>query len=311
MLSLLLLLIGLAIVLAQAYASAGRPLPVAEAIPVSALGLAWRPTREVKTRFGDKMLWLGFGDPAVFKRAYALARQPLRDAGYSWADDRTEGREGVWTPCCWEPVPSDEAAAERAIAAAEAAVVADDEATARAQERLRQREIEEAEANGPGRQADIDALRVSLDVLFWAWPKAKRELAIAVLQNPVGVGGFPYPDVAHMARQLVRQVDKAIAKVRERIAKDPAHDWLARAQEPGVLQAVHLGVKLLCGYDEDRASIRNDSGWGKSHSHVGHVLGALPTLSVIEGSQALSAVWRHRRQLRPELRAEIFGSAEA
>lgn len=310
-LTLLLLLLGLALVAAQAYATAARPLPVAEAIPLTALGLTWRQQRSVKTKHGDRVLWLGLGDPAIYRRAYNLARAPLRDAGYSWADDRSDVREGDWTPCCWEPVPSDEAAAERAIAAAEAAIVADDEGKARVQAYLRQREIEEAEANGPGRQAAIEAMKVSLNKLHWAWPKAKRELAVAVLQHPMGVGGYPHPDVAHMARQLVRQVDKAIEKVRERLARDPVHDWLARAQEPGVLQAVHVGVKLLCGYDEDRASIRNDSGWGKSHTHVGHVLGSLKELSIVEGSQALAAVWRHRRQLPPALREQIFGTSEA
>lgn len=311
MFTLALLLLGLALVAAQAYACAARPLPVAEAIPFSALGLAWRRDRELKTRYGDRVLWVGLGDPAIYRRAYNVARTALRDAGYSWSDDRTEAREGVLTPCCWEPVPADEAAAERAIAAAEAAIVAEDEGKARVQALIARREIEEAEANGPGRVADIEAMRVSLDKLHWAWPVKKRLLAGEVLAEPMGIGGYPKPAAAHLARQLVRQVDAAIAKVRERLAKDAAHDWLARAQVPGVLQAVHTGVKILCSFDEDRASIRNDAGWGKSHTHVGHVLGSLKELSIVEGSQALAAVWRHRRQLRPELRAEIFGSEEA
>lgn len=311
MLTLLLLLIGLAIIVAQAYASAAKPLPVAEAIPLTALGLTWRRDRELTTRYGDRVLWIGLGDPATYSRAYNVARTALRDAGYSWTDDRTEAREGVLTPCCWEPVPADEAAAAAAIAAAEAAIVADDEGTARVQAYLREREIKEAEANGPGRQADIDALRVSLDKLHWAWPTKKRALADTLLKEPLGVGGYPTIGVAKVARTLVRQVDEAIAKVRERLARDPSHDWLARAQVPGVLKAVHTGVKILCSFDEDRASIRNDAGWGKSHTHVGHVLGSLKELSIVEGSQALAAVWRHRRQLRPALREEIFGSAEA
>lgn len=76
-------------------------------------------------------------------------------------------------------------------------------------------------------------------------------------------------------------------------------------------QAVLTAVQILCSFDEDRASLENGIGWGKSHSHSGHVLGSLQELSVIEASQALAAVWRHRRQVRPDLRERIFGSAEA
>jgi len=76
---------------------------------------------------------------------------------------------------------------------------------------------------------------------------------------------------------------------------------------PGALSDSGAG----CSYDEDRASLESGIGWGKSHSHSGHVLGSLQELSVIEASQALAALWRHRKQVRPGLRAEILGSAEA
>lgn len=169
----------------------------------------------------------------------------------------------------------------------------------------------EAALNGDARRADIAALRRSLDSLHWAWPTKKRELADTVLREPMGVGGAPKPAAAHLARQLVRQVDEAIAKVRERLAKDPSNDWVARAQDPDVRAAVLTAVQILCSYDQDRASLENGIGWGKSHSHAGHVLGSLTELSVIEASQALAAVWRHRKQVRPDLRERIFGSAEA
>ncbi len=99
--------------------------------------------------------------------------------------------------------------------------------------------------------------------------------------------------------------------MRERLARDPSHDWLARAQAPDVRRAVLTAVQILCSYDEDRATLDNGYGWGRSHSHAGHVLGALSELSAIEASQALAAVWRHRKQVRPELRERCFGSAEA
>ena len=160
-------------------------------------------------------------------------------------------------------------------------------------------------------RAAIAALRESLDKLHWAWPTKKRAIAEEVLREPCEIDDVPKPSMADLARKLTRQVDEAIAKVRERLARDPSHDWVARAQDPDVRAAVLTAVQVLCSYDEDRASLENGIGWGKSHSHAGHVLGSLNELSVIEASQALAAVWRHRKQVRPELRQAIFGSAEA
>jgi len=174
----------------------------------------------------------------------------------------------------------------------------------------------EMQQNATRRVADdswtaIAALRESLDKLHWAWPTKKRAIAEEVLREPCEVGDVPKPSMADLARKLVRQVDEAIAKVRERLTRDPSHDWVARAHAPSVREAVLTAVKVLCSYDEDRASLDNGIGWRKSHSHAGHVLGSLTKLSVIEASQVLAAVWRHQKQVRPELRAAIFGSAEA
>ena len=47
----------------------------------------------------------------------------------------------------------------------------------------------------------------------------------------------------------------------------------------------------------------------KSQSSAGHVLAAEECLSFIMASQALAAVYRHRRQLPDDLRLHIFGRA--
>lgn len=296
MLTLLLLLLGLALVAAQAYAASARPLPVAEAIPLTAFGLAWRRHKDVITRRGPRTLWFGLGDPAAYRHAFEVSREPLGLVGYSWTDGIIDNKVVGLTPCCWEPVPADEAAAEAAIATAEAAVVAYDAQLA---------------FYGTARAADMEALRRSLDKLHWAWAPKKRAIAEALLAEPLRADGYPSVEAAKVAVTLVRQVREAVARVRDRLGETPVHDWLARAQIPGVPEAVHVAVRLITSHDEDRATVENSIGWGKSHSHAGHVLAGLTELSVVEASQALAAVHRHRRQLPPELRAEIFGSAEA
>jgi hypothetical protein len=310
--TLALLLLGLAIIAAQVLSASLRPVPVTEALPVAGLGLAWRRKREVTTQQGRRTLWIGEGDATLFRRAYDVARQPLRDAGYSWTtDERHEDGRVHYRPCCWEPVPADDAAAQRALDAAEAAVAADDARIERAERMRREMQENAARRVADDSRAAIAALRESLDKLHWAWPKKKEAIAREVLREPCEVDDVPKPAMADLARKLTRQVDEAIAKVRERLTRDPSHDWVARAQDPSVREAVLTAVQILCSYDEDRASLDNGIGWGKSHSHAGHVLGSLQELSVIEASQALAAVWRHRKQVRPDLRERCFGSAEA
>ncbi|MFC6048709.1 hypothetical protein ACFPYM_12800, partial [Methylobacterium hispanicum] len=192
-----------------------------------------------------------------------------------------------------------------------AAVAADDARIERAE--WMRREMREATARGLADETrrTMERLRVSLDKNHWAWPVKKRLLAEELLREPMEVDDVPQIHVSEMAFKLLKQVNDAIAAVRERVAADANHDWLERARDPEVRRAVHDALQILCEMDQDRESLRNGYGWGKSHSHAGHVLGGLQELSVIEASQALAAVWRHRKQVRPELRQAIFGSAEA
>ncbi|MFH6786609.1 hypothetical protein [Methylobacterium sp. MA0201] len=210
-------------------------------------------------------------------------------------------------PVFWEDPARGDAVAVDAIAAAEAAVAADDRRLAEAEARKRREAELEAELNGDARRADMEALRTSLRVKGWAWSRRKRDVAHALLAEKPGPGGAPRAAAAKLAREMVAEVDAAIEAVRARVARDPAHDWLARAEDPDVRMAVHYAVQVLTDLDTDMASLDNGVGWGRSHTHAGHVLAGLPELSVIEATNALSAVWRHRRQLRPELLRRIYG----
>ncbi|KMO16023.1 hypothetical protein [Methylobacterium platani] len=285
------------------------PTPLGAAIPLSALGLTWRRLRDVRTGRGPRVLWLGEGDSTRYSRAFRLAKAPLYDAGYSWGTVERSG--GAVQPVCWEDPAQGDAVAVDAIAAAEASLAEDDRRLALEEQRRRQAEALDAELNGDARRGDLEALRQSLRLKAWAWSKRKREVAEALLREPDGANGAPKAATAKLARDLVAEVEAAIEAVRVRVAKDPARDWLARAEDPDVRMAVHYAVKLLTDMDRDMASLDNGVGWGRSHTHAGHVLASLPELSVIEATNALAAVWRHRKQLRPEVRARVFGSEQA
>lgn len=313
MITLLLLLLTVAALAASAAAAVARPLdepvPVEAALPVAALGLSWRRLRDVQTRNGNRVLWAGEGDATAYSRAYSLARDALRGVGFSWGTAERSG--GRTIPVCWEDPAGTPEALDAALAAADAALAADDARIERAEVMRREMREDAARRVADDSRDALAALRESLDRLHWAWPKKKEAIARELLREPMEIDDVPKVAVADLAVKLVSQVDEAIAKVRERLARDPSHDWLARAQDSDVRRAALTAVQILCSHDEDRASLENGVGWGKSHSHAGHVLGSLSELSVIEASQALAAVWRHRRQVSPELRERIFGSAEA
>lgn len=314
MITLLLFALTVAAVAASAAAAVSRPLdeplPVEASLPAAALGLSWRRLRQVRTRNGDRVLWAGDGDAEIYSRAYGLARDALRGVGFSWGTAEREG--GRVVPLCWEdPVAAPEAL-DAALAAAEEALAKDDLRLARAEEMKKEARANSARLVADESRAALAALRESLDVLYWAWPKKKECVARELLREPMECDGdVPKVAIADLARKLTGQVADAVAAVRARVATDAAHDWLKRARDPEVRRALQVGLKILCEMDEDRATLDNGYGWGRSHSHAGHVLANLPELSIIEASQGLAAVWRHRKQLRPEIRQSIFGSAEA
>ncbi len=322
MLSLLLLVIAAAGVVLPVLAAAvaasrdvpgtvpAAPAPLGAAIPLSALGLSWRRLRTVRTGRGERGFWVGDGDPTRYSRAWRLAKPTLNGAGYSWGTAERSG--GQVQPVCWEDPAQGDAVALDAIAAVEAALAADDVRVAEAEAR-RAREAElEAQLNGAARVADMEALRTSLRVKGWAWSRRKADIANALLAEAPGPGGAPRAAAAKLAREMVAEVDAAIEAVRARVASDQSHaDWLARAEDEDVRRAVHYATQILSDLDRDMATVENNIGWSKAHSHTGHVLASLPELSIIEATHALAAVWRHRRQVRPELLRRIYGTEKA
>lgn len=294
MFTILFFLVSVGLVAAAAASAAHRPLPLDEALPVGALGLAWRSAGQRQTRNGPRTLWKGQGDTGRYSRAYAADREGLRELGFSW-----DG--GI--PVCWEPIPAPVPYAfDEAIAAAEA--VADSAERARERDRMAAVEAEWA-ANGAARAEAIEALRACLATRAWAWSKRKRSLTESLL------GDRPSDRDARLAKELVDEVEYLVAGITLRLGQERIEEWWERARLADIRTAVHMACRVLSSMDADRATVRNDRGWSAAHSHVGHVLASLPVLGQSEASHALRAVWAHRRQITPELRLAVFGSAEA
>ncbi|GEL44431.1 MULTISPECIES: hypothetical protein [Methylobacteriaceae] len=314
MLSLLLLAIGLATVLVTVAAAASRPAPPlpspVEAIPLAALGLQWRRLRDVNTRRGPRTLWAGEGDPVEYQCAWKVAREAMSAVGYSWSvlEGSVTGT-GTLEPCCWEDASLGDGPILRALDQVSEALVENAASREREEDARRRSDELRAELDGSVRREALADLRTSLRDLAWAWPRRKRELAESLLREPEDYGGAPQARVAQLARELVHEVFYAIDTVRRRAASDPLHAWLERAESEEIRRLALVGVLHVTAQDEDCASVRNSRGWGRSHTHLGHVLAEEKSLNVIQASQALGALHRHRKQLPGWLQGKLFGEA--
>lgn len=294
MFTLLFFLVSVGFVAAAAASAAHRPLPLDVALPVGALGLAWRSAGQRQTRNGPRTLWRAEGDTTRYSRAYAADRDGLREVGFSWDGS---------TPVCWDAIPAPVPyTVDEACAAAEAR--ADSADRARQREKLAAAEAEWA-ATGAARAEAIDALRACLKTRAWAWNKRKRELATGLL------GDRPSDRDARLAKELVGEVEFLVGSITRRLGEERVTEWCERAAIAEVRAAVHEACRVLSDMDSDWATVRNDRGWSAAHSHAGHVLASLAELGQPEASHALRAVWAHRKQVPPALRERVFGSAEA
>lgn len=147
----------------------------------------------------------------------------------------------------------------------------------------------------------------SLATMEWAWNRAAD---VARARELIAHGdGITYRD----AKRLEELVHRATANVERAAARlDTAYEpEMTLAVLPGVQAAALDACRVLTRMDADWARERNDAGWGKSHTVLGHVLAARESLDAAAASHALKALRRYRRQLPDELVARVFGGAAA
>ncbi|MET0430755.1 MAG: hypothetical protein ABW026_19955 [Microvirga sp.] len=309
MLTLILLLVAVGAVCASAYGAAQRPLPpLTEALPVGALGLAWRRVGERQTKGGLKTLWLAdAGDESSYSRLYRADRDGMRELGFSWGGDR----QGEYDkPVCWEPQPAPSNDRFEAAFARADGIAREEEGRRAAEEAERRARVAENMARlwaqeGEERLAAVSLLRDRMKALPWAWTRSQRDKATAIFAE----GDQPSASAAQMARRLVGTCDEMVARVTDRAQTERREKWWALAADPAIQLLVHSATKHLSAMDDDWATVSNDAGWSKAHTALGHVLSGLPRLGQCEASQALWAVHVHRRQIPDNMRRELFGEA--
>ena len=110
---------------------------------------------------------------------------------------------------------------------------------------------------------------------------------------------------------LLATADRAVANAEARLRRIAPRDWRALAADPDVRQAALEGCVFLSERDADRATKRNDRGWGADDTGVGHTLAGRESLTPAEAAHALALLSVHRRQLPPALLARLAGGAPA
>ncbi|MGU3362298.1 hypothetical protein ACLBWX_18380 [Methylobacterium sp. M6A4_1b] len=313
MFTLLMLIIAVGAIAASAYAAAQRPIPIVEALPVGALGLTWRRLGERRTGYGPKMLWIAdAGDEAYYSLLYRTAKDDMRALGFGWGGETYGSYD---RPVCWEPIPEPtDAHYEDGIYRAEnKSRIEVDRRDAEEFERRRRVEAAEvkrraqAEQEREERIAAVETLRLRMKELPWAWTRSQRDRASEVLAERDEI---PSEWAAKAAKRLVETCDDMVRRVTLRAQTERREEWWVRAADPAIQAEVHEATKILSSRDEDWATIDNDSGWSKAHTNLGHILAGMPSLAQCEASQALWAVWAHRRQIPTAMRSALFGEAK-
>ncbi|MBI1689545.1 hypothetical protein [Methylorubrum sp. DB1722] len=270
--------------------------------PPLALGLAFVPGYTHHVRGEDVMLWTApVASPAFL---LALKREPLRmrRAGYLHFHIGDLGMRPVWWParCVSSPAELASLQADLDRLVAEDAASAQDDA-----ERRAGRVAEVAAADRAAAEAALPRLAAIAERTPWQLGRALAEAAALVKD------GITDSFSAGRALALIRNADGVRSRAEVALRKLPPEGWLRLAESADVRAAALEGCRLLSALDEDRASRRNDAGWGQDDSGVGHLLAERSELSREETAHAARLLHHHRKQLPGDLRSRLFGSAVA
>ncbi|GLS45903.1 hypothetical protein [Methylobacterium brachythecii] len=271
-----------------------------------AFGLTWAYSRAVR---GDRRLFIAEGETGAFADAYRRCRDEMRTRGYSYAEPYVGDAFTGTRPCFWLSSQGWDPAALDAIPGLVRERIV--ESKARDAEIMARRAARDAqftaalEEQRRRHEALVPDARRSMDERRWSWAKAAdvEEAEALIARKTLG-------HAAHRRlRALLDRADANVARA-EAASAVPVASELGLARIPAIRAAAAEGVALMTERDSDRASRRNDSGWSKSTSYVGHVLAARgEDLDEAQASNALRILRTHRRQLPPPLAARLFEGA--
>lgn len=269
-------------------------------VPPLALGMTFAQDYEHTYRRGTALLWTSRTTSPAF--ILALAREParMRAAGYVHFIVGDRGMTAVWWPENCKLDDAEIAALQAdvdALVAAEAAAVIEAAAA---------REVALAKL-AAGTRAKAARLLPTLAELV---SKGAWQLGRSLPEATELVAFSPLPgSSAWRVCELVSRAEATRARAETRLRQLAPEAWLKLAADPDVRAAALEGCRLLSALDQDRASKRNDLGWGQDDTGVGHLLAEREELTEREAAHALRLLHHHRRQLPAVIRSRAFDAA--
>lgn len=159
---------------------------------------------------------------------------------------------------------------------------------------------EVAAADRAAAEAALPRLAAIVATAPWQLGRALHEAAALVRD------GLPDSFSVGRALALIRNADGVRERAEVALRRLPPEGWLRLAESANVRAAALEGCRLLSSLDEERASRRNDAGWGQDDTSIGHLLAEREALSRGETAHALRLLHHHRRQLSAVLRSRLF-----
>lgn len=267
--------------------------------PPLSLGLALEPGYVHRARGEEVVLWTAPAASPAF--LLALKREPLRmhRAGYLHFHVGTVGMRPVWWPARCTASAEDLAALQADVDR----LVAEDAAAAQEDaERRAARVAEVVAADLAAAEAALPRLAALVERAPWVFGRAFAEAA-ALAKDGITDSS------AGRVLALIRNADAVREGAELALRRLPPEGWLRLAESGEVRSAALDGCRFLSDRDEDRASRRNDAGWGQDDTSIGHLLSEREELSREESAHALRLLHHHRRQLPGSLRARLFEAA--
>lgn len=260
--------------------------------PPLALGLAFAPGYTHHARGEDVPLWTAPSASPAF--LLALKREPsrMRAAGYMHFHIGTLGMRPVWWPGRCTASPAELAGLQADL---DRLVAADAAAAQDAAARRAGLIAEVAAADRAAAEAALPRLAALVAASPWQLGRALAEAADLVKD------GITDSFSAGRALALIRNADGVRARAEVALRRLPPEGWLRLADSAEVRAAALEGCRLLSALDEDRASRRNDAGWGQDDTSVGHLLAERE-----ETAHAARLLHHHRKQLPAILRSRLF-----
>ncbi len=270
--------------------------------PSPAFGLVWVVKGLRQTHRGPRVLCVAEGTP-LFHAAYDVCREPLRDVGFG-LDRENNSRAAYWHRLDCDPHVVLSVVAEATVAGRAELVRREEERNRRQAEiaaLIEHAATQLAASREDARRRLADLIR---GARRWSVHPSVRDEAIALTRQEA-LDAVETERALLIVKRAGDTVERAHARA-EREARDDGDR--ARARDPEVRKAALRACRVITAQDDDWAADRNDIGWSKSTTLLGHALAEKKTLSRKATANALAILRIHRGQVAVDLHALLFGA---